>query len=130
LKNQGAFKAVMLNVSGPFHSSMLQNAGLELEAEIRKVEINTPDIKVISNYDNEYYNCDIENTINKLKFQISSSVRWENNIENLINSGADLFIEVGPSKTLTGFMRKINKSLAAYNVEDLKSLEKLLNSLN
>lgn len=129
LKKLGAIKTVLLNVSGPFHSSFLYNAGFELEREIRKAEIKAPDIKVISNYDNEYYNCDIENTVNKLKNQISSSVRWEDNITNLINSGADLFIEVGPSRTLSGFMKKIDKNMLIYNVEDLKSLEKLLNIL-
>jgi [acyl-carrier-protein] S-malonyltransferase len=126
LKDIGAMKTILLNVSGPFHSSMLYNAGFELEKEIRMVKINTPDIKVISNYDNEYYNCDIENTISKLRCQISSSVRWEDNINSFINNGVDLFIEVGPSRTLSGFMRKIDKSIASYNVEDLKSLEKLL----
>lgn len=129
LKEKGALKTVILNVSGPFHSSFLKNAGNELEREIKKVRINSPDIKVISNYDNEYYNCDMNNTVFKLKNQISSSVKWEDNINKLINDGIEIFIEIGPGKTLTSFVKKINKNMKVYNVEDLKTLGKLLSEL-
>lgn len=129
LKSSGAMKTVMLNVSGPFHSSLLKNAGEELEKEIKKVQINAPNIMVISNYDNEYYNCDINNTTSKLKNQIFSSVRWEDNIKKLINDGVEIFIEVGPGKTLTNFVRKIDRTKTGLNVEDMKSLEKVLNTI-
>lgn len=129
LKSSGAMKTVMLNVSGPFHSSLLKDAGEELEKEIKKVQINAPNIMVISNYDNEYYNCDINNTTSKLKNQIFSSVRWEDNIKKLINDGVEIFIEVGPGKTLTSFVRKIDRTKTGFNVEDMKSLEKVLNTI-
>lgn len=129
LKSSGAMKTVMLNVSGPFHSSLLKDAGEELEKEIKKVQINAPNIMVISNYDNEYYNCDINNTTSKLKNQIFSSVRWEDNIKKLINDGVEIFIEVGPGKTLTSFVRKIDRTKTGLNVEDMKSLEKVLNTI-
>lgn len=129
LKSSGAMKTVMLNVSGPFHSSLLKDAGEELEKEIKKVQINAPNIMVISNYDNEYYNCDINNTTSKLKNQIFSSVRWEDNIKKLINDGVEIFIEVGPGKTLTNFVRKIDRAKTGLNVEDMKSLEKVLNTI-
>lgn len=128
-KEAGALKTVMLNVSGPFHSSMLKDAGEKLEQEIKKVQINAPNKKVISNYDNEYYNCDINNTTCKLKNQIFSSVRWEDNIKRLINDGVEIFIEVGPGKTLTNFVRKIDRTKTGLNVEDMKSLEKVLNTI-
>lgn len=126
LKNAGALKVVLLNVSGPFHSSLLKSAGQELEDEIRKVQINSPNIRVIANYDNNYYETDPEYIISKLKNQISSSVRWEDNIRSLIKDEVDLFIEIGPGKTLSSFMKKIDKTRKTYNVEDMKSLEKLL----
>lgn len=129
LKNKGALKVVMLNVSGPFHSSLLREAGEELEKEIKKYTINAPLKKVISNYDNKYYDSDINNTIKKLKNQISSSVRWEENIKSLIDSGVERFIEVGPGRTLVNFVKKIDKSKKIYNVEDMKSLDRLMNEL-
>jgi [acyl-carrier-protein] S-malonyltransferase len=127
LKNMGALKTIMLNVSGPFHSSLLNAAGKELEKEIKRYHINSPQKKVIANYDNKYYDEDTNNTINKLKNQISSSVRWEENINQLITEGVDKFIEVGPGKTLINFVKKIDRTKLIYNVEDMKSLEKLLN---
>jgi [acyl-carrier-protein] S-malonyltransferase len=129
LKNSGALKVVMLNVSGPFHSSLLKNAGEELEKEIKKVQINAPKIKVISNYDNDFYTTNSNLTIYKLKSQISSSVMWEDNVRKLIEDGVETFIEIGPGKTLTSFMKKIDKSKKVLNVEDIKTLEKLLKEL-
>lgn len=129
LKTAGALKVVMLNVSGPFHSSLLKGAGQELENEIRKVQVNSPNIKVIANYDNQYYLSDSENIISKLKNQISSSVRWEDNVRSLIKDEVDVFIEIGPGKTLSSFMKKIDKTRKTYNVEDMKSLEKLLTDI-
>jgi [acyl-carrier-protein] S-malonyltransferase len=127
LKNMGALKTVILNVSGPFHSSLLNAAGEELEKEIKRHHINAPLKRIIANYDNKYYDDDANNTINKLKNQISSSVRWEENICQLIDEGVERFVEVGPGKTLINFVKKIDKSKLIYNVEDIKSLEKLLN---
>lgn len=130
LKNMGAIKTVMLKVSGPFHSSLLSSAGEELEKEIKKHHINSPKKKIIANYDNKYYDDNTSNTINKLRNQISSSVRWEENIIQLIDDGVERFIEVGPGRALINFVKKIDASKKLYNVEDIKSLEKLLNDLN
>lgn len=129
-KEAGALKTVMLNVSGPFHSSMLKDAGEKLEQEIKKVQINAPNKKVISNYDNEYYSDNNNDTILKLKNQISSSVMWEDNVRRLIEDGTEIFVEIGPGKTLTSFMRKIDRTKKVYSVEDIKSLEKLIGELN
>jgi [acyl-carrier-protein] S-malonyltransferase len=126
LKERGALKTIMLNVSGPFHSSMLKKAGEELETEIKRVQINAPKKMIISNYDNKFYDDDYNNTIYKLKNQISSSVWWEDNIRTLIAEGIENFIEVGPGKTLISFVRKIDRSKKTYNVEDMGSLQKLL----
>jgi [acyl-carrier-protein] S-malonyltransferase len=65
-----------------------------------------------------------------LKNQISSSVKWEDNIKKLIEEGVETFIEVGPGKTLTNFVKKINRTKRLYNVEDNATLEKLLKDFN
>lgn len=129
LKELGASKAIMLNVSGPFHSSLLKTAGEELEKEIRNVSLRVPGKKVLSNFDNEYYDGDPNNIIYKLKNQISSSVKWEDNVRKLIDEGVEMFVEIGPGKTLSSFLRKIDRSKTVYNVEDIKSLEKLINEI-
>ncbi|MCX7883550.1 MAG: ACP S-malonyltransferase [Caloramator sp.] len=129
LKEKGALKTVLLNVSGPFHSSLMKNAGLKLEELLRNSKINKPSINILSNYDNEYYNDDIEKTIIKLKYQISSPVRFEENIIKLINDGVNTFIEIGPSKTLSSFVKKVDKNLSVYNVENIKTFEKLIKEL-
>lgn len=127
LKATGAIKTILLNVSGPFHSSLLKNAGEELEKEIKKVQLNAPNIMVIANHNNEYYNDDINDTIFKLKNQISSPVRWEENINKLIKDGVEVFVEVGPGKALSSFVKKIDRTKTIMNVDNLKSLEKLMN---
>lgn len=129
LRELGAIKVIPLNVSGPFHSSFLRAAGEELETELQKIKLSEPKKRVISNYDNEYYSNDTNNIIYKLKKQISSSVRWENNIRKLIEDGVDTFIEIGPGKVLAGFMKKIDKSKLVYSVEDIKSMEKIINEI-
>lgn len=129
LKELGASKVIPLQVSGPFHSSFMVKAGEELEEELKKIKLSAPDKMVISNYDNEYYLSDTNNIIYKLKKQISSSVRWEDNMKKLIDDGVDTFIEVGPGKVLAGFMRKIDKTRSVYSIEDKKSLDKLINEI-
>lgn len=129
LKEMGALKTVLLNVSGPFHSSLMKEAGIKLEEILKAKKINKPAINILSNYDNEYYNDNIEKTIEKLKYQISSSVRFEENIKKLIDDGVDVFIEIGPGKTLSSFVKKIDKNKQIYSIDNVKSLEKLLNEL-
>lgn len=130
LKTLGALKTIILKVSGPFHSSLMKNAGEALEREMHKVSFATPNIMVVSNYDNEYYGNDANSIIYKLKNQVSSSVRWEDNIRKLIDDGVEAFIEIGPGKALSSFMKKIDKSKTVYNVEDIKTLDKLINEIN
>lgn len=115
LKENGAKRTIMLDVSGPFHSSLLKEAGAKLKNELEKVDIKYPKVPVISNVDaKEYKNiCEIRE---KLEKQIYSSVLWEDSIINLLDNGFDRFIEIGPGKTLKGFIKKIasNKKI---NVE-------------
>ena len=129
LKALGALKTIVLKVSGPFHSSMMKTAAIELEAELLKLNYSSSNKFVLSNFDNEYYDDNKNNIIYKLKNQICSSVRWEDNIRKMIEEGVETFIEIGPGKALSAFMKKIDKSKVVYNVEDIKTLEKLLSEL-
>ena len=120
---------VPLKVSGPFHSSMYEKASYEFYEELKKV--NFKDLKkvVYSNVKGEPYdkNDDIKEL---LRLQIMSSVLFEKSIRDLKEKGVDTFIEVGPGKTLSGFVKKIDKDAKVYNVEDMQSLKETVESLN
>ncbi len=128
LKEKGARKIIKLPVSAPFHSSMLKGAGEKLSEELDKVVFNDMDIPVISNVHAQIIKNKYE--IKKLLTdQVSSSVLWEDCITNMIKLGVDSFIEVGPGKTLSAFVKKIDKNINIYNVENVESLDKTINSL-
>lgn len=120
LAEKGARKVVRLNVSGPFHTSLLKPASEKLEKELEKININEPKVPVITNLTGDVVS-DIKDTLVK---QVMSPVKWEQSIKKLIESGVDTFIELGPGKTLSAFVKKIDRSVNIYNVEDLASLEK------
>lgn len=121
-------KGIILNVSGPFHSSLLKEASEEFYKTIEKVEINKMTKVIYSNVKGEPYseNDDIKNL---LKEHIMTSVYFEKSIRDMISKGVDTFIEVGPGKTLRGFIKKIDRSVKVYNVEDLKSLQKTIEEI-
>lgn len=120
----GAKRALMLNVSGPFHSSMLTEAGEKLGEVLAGVEIHTPQIPYVANVTAGYVT-DKEMVKPLLKQQVSSSVRWQQSVETMIADGVDTFIEIGPGKTLAGFMKKITRDVNVFNIEKLEDLEKL-----
>jgi [acyl-carrier-protein] S-malonyltransferase len=127
-KEAGARRVVPLQVSGPFHSSLLKPAGEKLAAELDKVTIKNPEIPVITNV--EAQPAKDGEAIKKLLIdQVSHSVRWEDSVRYILSQGVDTFIEVGPGKALTGFMKKIDKTATVYNVEDMASLETVLSGL-
>lgn len=128
LKEKGAKRVLPLNVSGPFHSSFLTKAGEQLDEELSKVSFTTLAIPYVTNVTAQYVN-DISETRELLKQQVSSSVCWEQSMELLIQDGFDTFIEIGPGKTLSGFMRKINKNVTVYNVSAHEDVAKLLENL-
>lgn len=119
---------VPLKVSGPFHSSMYEKASYEFYNELKKVNINNFDKVVYSNVKGKPYEKD-DDVYELLRKQIMSSVLFEKSIRDLIDKGVDTFIEVGPGKTLSGFVKKINKDVFVYNVEDIKSLNETVESL-
>ena len=127
-KEMGAKRAVPLAVSGPFHSSMLKGAGEKLAKELSKVPVFDMNIPVITNVTADY----VENTDaikDILAKQVSCSVRWEDGIRRMIADGVDTFIEIGPGKALSGFMKRIDKTKTICNVADMASLEATLQVL-
>ena len=120
----GAKRCVTLKVSGPFHSSLLVGAGEKLETELENVEIHDIQIPYIANVTADYVT-DKNDVKPLLVKQVSSSVKWQQTVERMIADGVDTFVEIGPGKTLSGFMRKINKEMKVINVEKVEDLEKL-----
>lgn len=129
LKEKGARKVIPLKVSGPFHTSMLKSASEKLYKELETLNIKNMEIPVVTNVTGNYIE-DISCIKENLKRQVMSSVMWEKTINTLIQDGVDTFIELGPGKVLTGFVKKINRRLSTYNVEDLKSLYKTVEALS
>ncbi len=130
-KERGAKKAVILNVSAPFHSSMLNKAGENLKKELENTQINSLKVPVVTNVTGNYVEHDeIKETLVK---QVSSSVLWEDSIEKLIKDGFDTFVEIGPGKTLKGFINKISRKsevkVNIYNVENTATLEKFIQDM-
>ncbi|MCC0628965.1 MULTISPECIES: ACP S-malonyltransferase [unclassified Clostridioides] len=126
-KEAGAKRAVKLNVSGPFHSSMLKEAGVKLAGELEKVNITKPKVDVVANVNADYYKNEGKDLLIK---QVSSSVLWEDSIERLLNDGYDTFIEMGPGKTLKAFIKKIASNKKAnvniYNIDGIDSLNEFV----
>ena len=127
-KAKGAKRAMLMPVSAPFHCQMLTGAGEKLAKELENVTVSDMNIPVITNVTADYVPSkdDIKPLLIK---QVSSPVRWEDSIRKMIADGVDTFIEIGPGKTLSGFLRRIDKTVTAYNVEDMASLEKTLEGL-
>ena len=128
LKAAGAKRAVMLNVSGPFHSGMLADAGERLGQVLSQVELHEPQIPYVANVTAQYVKSAAE-VKELLTRQVSSSVRWQQSVEAMIADGVDTFIEIGPGKTLAGFMRKISRDVKTLNVEKLEDISKVAEAL-
>ncbi|MDO4274462.1 MAG: ACP S-malonyltransferase [Eubacteriales bacterium] len=123
LKAAGARRIVPLKVSGPFHSQMLTGAGEKLGEVLKDVEIREFSVPYVTNVTAEYVT-EPSKVKELLVQQVSSSVRWQQCVEKMIADGADTFVEIGPGKTLAGFMRKIDRSVKVLNVEKIEDLEK------
>lgn len=124
LSAAGAKRCVPLKVSGPFHSELLKGAGEKLGEELKNIALRDPSIPYISNV-NATEVTDKAPIKELLQKQVSNSVCWQQSIEKMIADGVDTFIEIGPGKTLSGFMRKINKDVKCINIEKIEDLEKL-----
>ena len=126
LLEKGARRVISLVVSGAFHSSLLSEASKELNKVLEQSEIHAPRIPVYHNLTG----CDEhagskEDLVELLTKQISHSVRMEETIRNMINDGADTFVEIGPGKTLSGFVRKISRDVKVYTINTVEDLERI-----
>lgn len=116
--NAGAKRVVPLKVSGPFHSKMLEGAGEKLAKELEQVTVSMPQIPYLSNVTADYVT-DSEPVKSLLERQVSSPVRWQQSVERMIADGVEEFVEIGPGKTLSGFMRKINRDVSVSNIDTM-----------
>ena len=128
LKSAGARRVIPLNVSGPFHSAMLITAGKELGKVLEGITLHQLKIPYVTNVTAEYVE-DPSETKALLEKQISSSVRWQQSVENMIRQGVDTFVEIGPGRTLAGFMRKIDRNVKVYNIQTVEDAEKVCQEL-
>jgi len=128
LLEEGAKRCVPLKVSGPFHSELLKGAGEKLEKELYAIKLKQPSIPYISNVD-ALYVTETAPVKTLLKNQVSSSVCWQQTIEKMIAGGVDTFIEIGPGKTLCGFMKKINKDVKCMNIDKLADMDRVLEEI-
>ncbi len=124
LTEAGAKRCVPLKVSGPFHSQMLADAGDRLGKVLEEVAVCDIQVPYIANVTADYVT-DKGQVKELLTKQVSSSVRWEQTIRRMIEDGVDTFIEIGPGKTLSGFMRKISREVKTVSIEKLEDLQKL-----
>ena len=122
LKAAGAKRVIPLKVSGPFHSRMLTEAGKKLGQVLENVSVSKPQIPYVANVTAQYVT-DAESVKPLLEKQVSSSVRWQQSVEMMIADGVDTFIEIGPGKTLSGFMKKINRNVTVLNIEKMEDVE-------
>lgn len=128
LAEKGAKRVIPLSVSGAFHSPLMEPAKEELKNTIEAVEFNDAKIPLIANVEADYVKESSEIKLALIK-QLDNSVRWVETIERFKEDGYQDYIEVGPGRVLKGLMRRIDRSLNAYNVEDQKSLTKTLKKL-
>ena len=130
---EGAKRVIELKVSGPFHTSLLEEASIKLKEELQNIKFNDPIIKIISNVTADFVNSkeDIKDLLTK---QVKTSVRLNETIERMISNDIDTFIEIGPGRVLSSFIREIAKDKEAtvkiFNVEDMKSLEKTIKGVS
>lgn len=133
LKEAGAKRCLPLKVSGPFHSEMLAGAGEQLAGELENVTLHPMQLPYLANVTADYVS-DISEVKGLLAKQVSSSVRWQQTIERMLADGVDTFIEIGPGKTLSGFMKKITKGLdieyKVFNVEKWEDLDKVVEGVS
>lgn len=119
--NEGAKRVVPVAVSGPFHTSLMKPAGDSLAKRFKNEKFGSMSFPVIYNVTGRPL--DASETIpDMLELQVQSSVYFEDSIRYMIEQGIDTFIEIGPGKTLSGFVKKIDRSLVAYSIEDNESL--------
>lgn len=127
-KGRGAKRALPLAVSAPFHSSLLRGAGEKLAAVLAGIELGAMRIPVVSNVTAECVT-DPQEAIQLLIRQVASPVKWEQCVRAMIACGVTRFVEIGPGKTLAGFLKKIDAGAEVINISDAASIDSALSLL-
>jgi len=127
-KEAGAKRAIELNTSGPFHTCKLKDASEALKKELEAIEIANFKTKVIKNIDGKLY--DSQNEIKQiLSNHIINPVRFADGLQTMLDMGIDTFVEIGPGKTLAGFVKRTSKDVKIFNINDVESLENTIGGL-
>jgi len=120
-KEKGAKRAILLDVSGPFHSSLMSSAGERLAAVVDKLKVTSPRFPVVSNVTAKAEMSPDEIRRN-LIIQVSTSTRWEESMRYIASCGVKSFFEIGPGSVLKGLMKRIDDTLGVTNIENMESL--------
>lgn len=128
LKEAGAKRAIMLKVSAPFHSVLMEPAAKRLKAVLDEIEIKDAEIPVIANF-SARPEVKAEEIRENLVAQAAHAVRWEESVRVLLTEGTDCVVECGPGTVLSGFMRKIDKTVSSYHAEDIETIQNTVNAL-
>ncbi|MEH7382488.1 ACP S-malonyltransferase [Bacillus sp. JJ1533] len=127
-KEKGAKRAIPLEVSGPFHSSLMEPAAAKLRAVLDQIEINDANVPVIANV-NAAEMTSAQQIKENLVKQLYSPVLWENSVQYMLDQGVDTFIEIGPGKVLSGLIKKVNRRVATYAISDIETLEATIRAI-
>jgi [acyl-carrier-protein] S-malonyltransferase len=125
VKEKGAKRAIKLSVSAPFHCALMMPAQERLAVDLEKVHFEDLSVPLMTNVDARLIETGPE-ARERLIRQVSSPVRWQQSVENMIASGVHTFVEVGPGKVLSGLVRQISRNVRNLNVEDSTTLEQVL----
>lgn len=128
LKEAGARKCVELKTAGPFHTEKLTDASNELKDVLNETEICNPKTEVIKNIDAKPYT-ENDNIKEILANHVINPVRFSDTIKYMIDQGVDTFVEIGPGKVLTGFVKKVDKTVKCININDVQTLENAIEML-
>jgi [acyl-carrier-protein] S-malonyltransferase len=127
-KEKGAKRAIPLEVSGPFHSSLMEPAAEKLRSVLDQIEIIDASVPVVANVNAEEMTSAEQIKENLVK-QLYSPVLWENSVQYMLDQGVDTFIEIGPGKVLSGLIKKVNRRVTTYAISDTETLEATIRAL-
>ncbi len=128
-KEKGARKLIGLDVSGAFHSSLMNNASKKLMLELNKIEVKVPRIPVVSNFTACFEN-NIDEIRTNLVNQINHATRWEDSVRLIADSGITAFLELGPGKVISGLIHRIDGLLDVYNIEIAQDIKVFLEKVS
>lgn len=128
LKEEGARRAIMLKVSAPFHSTLMEPAALRLKEVLDKIDIHDTAIPVVANV-NAKEETKADEIRKNLVDQAAHPVHWEESIRNMVAGGVDMTVEAGPGTVLTGFMKKIARSVPCHHAEDVATIDEVVAAL-